>query len=78
MDTSVLSQDRERRGSSVSLYEKVDEMKSDEEVVTDNPLVAIFDKYGGTYFVPARRLYETVRAVNRLNKSRAIILVEKK
>lgn len=53
-----------------------------EEGVSDNPFVAIFDtnhKYGGCYLVPARRLYQAVRAVDlSANTHRAIILVEKK
>uniref|UniRef100_A0A7S4R595 Glutathione gamma-glutamylcysteinyltransferase n=1 Tax=Ditylum brightwellii TaxID=49249 RepID=A0A7S4R595_9STRA len=47
-----------------------------------NPFVAIWDtnhKYNGAYFVPARRLYDAVSAVDVLsNLHRAIILVEKK
>jgi len=53
-----------------------------EEGASDNPFVAIFDtnhKYGGCYLVPARRLYQAVRAVDlSANTHRAIILVEKK
>jgi hypothetical protein len=47
----------------------------------DYPFVAIFDtnhKYGGVYFVPARRLYDAIRTVDvGSNRHRAIVLVEK-
>lgn len=48
----------------------------------NNPFVAIFDtnhKYNGVYFVPAKRLYDAVRAIDlTANKHRAIVLVERK
>jgi hypothetical protein len=48
----------------------------------DSPLVAIWDtnhKYNGAYFVPAKRLYEAVHAVDlSAHKHRALILVTKK
>lgn len=48
----------------------------------DSPLVAIFDtnhKYNGTYFVPAKKLYDAVHAVDlSAHKHRALILVTKK
>lgn len=53
------------------------DVDDDDEVY---PLVAIFDtnhKYNGVYFVPAKRLYESVNTVDLFNNShRAIILVE--
>ncbi|KAL7482022.1 hypothetical protein ACHAW6_007703 [Cyclotella cf. meneghiniana] len=48
----------------------------------DSPLVAIWDtnhKYNGAYFVPAKRLYDAVHAVDlSARKHRALILVEKR
>jgi hypothetical protein len=48
----------------------------------DSPLVAIWDtnhKYNGAYFVPAKKLYDAVRAVDlSAHKHRALILVTKK
>ncbi|KAL3794183.1 hypothetical protein HJC23_012890 [Cyclotella cryptica] len=48
----------------------------------DSPLVAIWDtnhKYNGAYFVPAKRLYDAVHAVDlSAHKHRALILVTKK
>jgi hypothetical protein len=45
----------------------------------DDPLVAVFDvnhKYGGTYFVPASRLYESVKALDvSTRQSRALIIL---
>jgi len=53
-----------------------------EKIDGDNPLVAIWDtnhKYGGAYFVPAKRLYESVKALDlSSNKNRALIVVKKK
>jgi hypothetical protein len=46
----------------------------------DDPLVAVFDvnhKYGGTYLVPASRLYESVKALDlSTRQSRALIVLE--
>ncbi len=64
--------------------ETVDQMDStiSEKIEGDNPLVAIWDtnhKYGGAYFVPARRLYQSVHALDlSSNKNRALIVAEKK
>jgi hypothetical protein len=59
-----------------------DEDEKKTEGNDDNPFVAIWDtnaKYNGAYFVPARRLYEAVKAIDvSANKPRAIVLVEKK
>ncbi|KAL7527695.1 hypothetical protein ACHAWF_002272 [Thalassiosira exigua] len=61
-----------------------DETKDGDAGDNNNPLVAIFDtnaKYGGVYFVPARRLHDAVRTVAvdiSSNERRAIVLVEKK
>eukprot|EP00401_Gymnodinium_catenatum_P009342 CAMPEP_0117458762 /NCGR_PEP_ID=MMETSP0784-20121206/1109_1 /TAXON_ID=39447 /ORGANISM="" /LENGTH=298 /DNA_ID=CAMNT_0005252313 /DNA_START=26 /DNA_END=919 /DNA_ORIENTATION=+ len=64
----------------------LDEEDADDETAAKRgdgcPLVAIFDtshKYNGVYFVPARRLYEAVKAVDlsNNNNNRAIVLVEK-
>ena len=48
----------------------------------DNPFVAIWDtnhKYNGAYFVPARRLYDAVNAIDlSASKHRALVVVEKK
>jgi hypothetical protein len=45
-----------------------------------DPLVAVFDvnhKYGGTYFVPASRLYESVKALDvSTRQSRALIVLK--
>eukprot|EP00579_Thalassiosira_antarctica_P027679 CAMPEP_0202023888 /NCGR_PEP_ID=MMETSP0905-20130828/52881_1 /ASSEMBLY_ACC=CAM_ASM_000554 /TAXON_ID=420261 /ORGANISM="Thalassiosira antarctica, Strain CCMP982" /LENGTH=180 /DNA_ID=CAMNT_0048586371 /DNA_START=51 /DNA_END=593 /DNA_ORIENTATION=- len=63
---------------SLEMREGVEE----EETENNNPFVAIFDtnhKYNGAYFVPARRLYEAVRAIDLTdNNHRAIVFVEKK
>jgi len=60
----------------LGIVEHVDEQEKKKEYV------AIFDtnhKYGGVYFVPMKRLYESVKTVDLgSNKHRAIILVEKK
>lgn len=52
-----------------------------DDASTTEPLVAVFDtndKYDGTYFVSAERLYEAVRAVDlSAHKHRALILVTK-
>ena len=62
----------------VSGEEKKDEVGDDPLV---DPLVAIFDtnaKYGGVYFVSARKLHGAVGAVDVFaNEPRAVILVEK-
>ncbi|KAL7461475.1 hypothetical protein ACHAXS_001896, partial [Conticribra weissflogii] len=64
--------------------ETLDQMDSiiKEKIEGDNPLVAIWDtnhKYGGAYFVPARRLYQSVHALDlSSNKNRALIVAEKK
>ena len=48
----------------------------------DNPLVAIFDvnhKYGGTYLVPARRMYEAIHAPDvTTGRSRAMVVLTNK
>ena len=53
----------------------------DVDDAVESPLVAVFDtndKYGGTYFVSARRLYQAVHAVDlSAHKHRALILVTK-
>ena len=55
---------------------------SNDEQQSKVEYLAIFDtnhKYGGVYFVPVKRLYESVKTVDLgSNKHRAIILVEKK
>ena len=60
----------------LGIVEHVHEQEKKEEYV------AIFDtnhKYGGIYFVPMKRLYQSVKTVDLgSNKHRAIILVEKK
>lgn len=62
--------------------EKVKEERCTMSIENDNPLVAIFDtnhKYNGVYFVPAKRLYDAVRAIDVFaNTHRAIVLVERK
>jgi len=49
------------------------------EYGSDNPLVAIFDvnhSYGGTYLVPAKRLYQSVRAKDiATHNSRAVVIL---
>jgi hypothetical protein len=56
--------------------------KNDNNDDDDEPLVAIFDvnhKYGGTYLVPAKRLYHAVKAQDATTKlSRALICVTDK
>jgi hypothetical protein len=48
----------------------------------NNPLVAVFDvnhKYGGAYFVPARRLYQSVQAKDAMSgQSRALVVLTNK
>jgi hypothetical protein len=56
--------------------------EDDDDQESDNPLVAVFDvnhKYGGAYFVPARRLYQSVQARDVMTgQSRALVLVTNK
>lgn len=58
------------------------EHDSNDEQEKKEELVAIFDtnhKYGGVYFVPMKRLFESVNTIDLgSNMHRAIILVEKK
>ena len=58
-----------------------DDDDNDEATSETTTLVAVFDtndKYDGTYFVSAKRLYEAVRAVDlSAHKHRALILVTK-
>jgi hypothetical protein len=62
--------------------QEIDNDDDNEKEEKENPFVAIWDtnhKYNGAYFVPCRRLYEAVSSIDvGSNKSRAIILVEKK
>jgi hypothetical protein len=48
----------------------------------DYPFVAIFDtnhKYGGVYLTPARKLYDSVKAIDiSSNTHRAVVFVERK
>ena len=45
----------------------------------DNPLIAVFDvnhKYGGAYLVPARRLYESIKAPDVMTgESRGMVVL---
>jgi hypothetical protein len=53
-----------------------------DEYDDDYPFVAIFDtnhKYGGVYLTPARKLYNSVKAIDvSSNTHRAIVFVERK